>query len=62
MILKKMVNKICNALELSAKETHVLESFNKSLTLNSDMALKKIVMHACSWAKKGLIRYNNIPL
>ena len=49
------------ALELSAKEIHVLESFNKfsgtNLTLNSDIVLisapvKKNVMH--SRAKTGL--------
>ena len=40
-----MINKICTTLELSAKEIHALESFNKfngtNLTLNSDMALIK---------------------
>ena len=28
----KMINKICTALELSTKEIHLLESFNKSHT------------------------------
>ena len=63
-----MINKICIALELSAKEIHALESFNKfngtNLTLNSDIALisarEKNVVH--SRAKTGLNPIQGCPL
>ena len=63
-----MINKICTALELSAKEIHVLESFNKfngtNFTLKSDIALnsvrENVVVH--SRAKTRLNPIQECPL